>query len=105
VVATRGPGASRQAVREDLAASRTLNAAAARDLLARLERDGLIRGDRELDLTEQGAAAFADLRAYIGGPAARLLGQFPLADIETTVRTLQAVAERAAADFPAAPAA
>jgi len=105
LIATLGPAASRQAVTDDLAGSRALNADAARDLLGRLERDGLIRGDRELDLTDRGGELFTDLRAYIGAPAAQLLAQFPLDDIATTVRTLQAVADRAAADFTAAPAA
>jgi hypothetical protein len=35
------------------------------------------------------------LREYIAGPTARLLGQFPAKDVETTMRTLQAITERA----------
>jgi len=34
----------------------------------------------------------------IGGPAARLLSQFDLDDIETTVRTIRAITQRAAED-------
>jgi DNA-binding MarR family transcriptional regulator len=102
LIATFGPAAARQAVQDELAASRTLDAAAARDLLRRIEGDGLIRGDEKLDLTSEGETLFTSLRAYIAGPAAQLLGQFELADIETTVRTLQAVADRAGAEFAAA---
>jgi hypothetical protein len=104
LIATLGPGAARQALMDELASSRTLNAGAARDLLARLDADGLIRGDDEVDLTSDGEALFVSLRDYIGGPATRLLSQFELADIETTVRTLRAVADRASAEFAAAPA-
>ena len=104
LIVTLGPGAARQALMDELASSRTLNAGAARDLLARLDADGLIRGDDEVDLTSEGEALFVSLRDYIGGPAARLLSQFELADIEATVRTLRAVADRASAEFAAAPA-
>jgi hypothetical protein len=34
-------------------------------------------------------------REYIASPTARLLGQFDTGDIETIVRTLQAIADRA----------
>ena len=39
------------------------------------------------------------LREYIAGPTARLLGEFDLADVETTVRTLRAITERAQAEL------
>jgi hypothetical protein len=40
------------------------------------------------------------VREYIVGPTARLLGQFDAGDAETVVRTLQAIAERAAWEAP-----
>jgi len=66
-------------------------------LLARLAADGLIRGEDELDLTPAGDAEYESLREYISGPSVQLLSQFDLDDIETTVRTLQAVAATATA--------
>ena len=42
------------------------------------------------------------LREYIAGPAAELLGQLELADVETTVRTLRAVTAAAEARSAAA---
>jgi hypothetical protein len=49
-----------------------------------------------VDLTPEGEALHRSLREYIAGPAVRLLSQFDLHDIETTVRTLQAITKRAA---------
>jgi DNA-binding MarR family transcriptional regulator len=95
LIATRGPGLARQALSNRLEGSRTLNPDSTRELLARLEAEGLIRGDSELDLTAEGEALHRSLREYIAGPTARLLSQFPADDIETTVRTLQAITERA----------
>jgi hypothetical protein len=99
LVATRGPGAAREAVARDLDGSRNLGDGAARELLARLERDGLIRGDAELDLTAEGQAAYRSLRESVTVPTAKLLGQFDIGDIETTVRTLQAITTLAAQDL------
>ena len=73
-----------------------------RELLARLEAEGLIHGDTEVDLTAQGETLHRSLREYIAGPTARLLSQFPADDIETTMRTLQGITERAAAGLVAA---
>jgi hypothetical protein len=95
LIATRGPGLARDALSADLEGSRTLDADSTRQLLARLEAEGLIRGDATLDLTADGEALHRSLREYIAGPTALLLGQFDLADIETTVRTLQGITERA----------
>jgi DNA-binding MarR family transcriptional regulator len=95
LIATRGPGLAREALIEDLEGSRTLNADSTRELLARLETEGLIRGDAEVDLTTEGEALHRSLREYIAGPRTRLLSQFDVADIETTMRTLQAITERA----------
>jgi DNA-binding MarR family transcriptional regulator len=98
LIATRGPGLSRQALSQQLERSRNLNAGSTRELLARLEAEGLIRGGSHVDLTAEGEALHRSLREYVAGPAARLLSQFDLHDIETTVRTLQAVTKRAAED-------
>jgi DNA-binding MarR family transcriptional regulator len=98
LIATRGPGLSRQALSQQLERSRNLNADSTRELLARLEAEGLIRGGTNVDLTAQGEALHRSLREYVAGPAARLLSQFDLHDIETTVRTLQAITKRAAED-------
>jgi DNA-binding MarR family transcriptional regulator len=91
----RGPGIARAELSSDLAGSRNLDAASAADLLARLEAEGLIRGDEHVDLTAEGEALFRSLREYVAGPAARLLGQFDAGDVETTIRTLQAITKRA----------
>jgi DNA-binding MarR family transcriptional regulator len=96
LIATRGPALSRAELSRDLASSPTLGAGATRDLLARLEAEGLISGDASVDLTAEGRALHASLREYVGAPTARLLGQFDLQDIETTIRTLAAITERAA---------
>ncbi len=101
LIASRGPGLSRDALVRDLQASREVNPETVPDLLAGLEAEGLIRGDAELDLTDEGMARFQSLREYIAGPTVRLLGQFDLEDLETTVRTLQAITKRAAEDSEA----
>ena len=75
-----------------------MNADPTVELLARLEAEGLIRGGAELDLTPEGEALYRSLRDYIAGPTADLLSQFDVADVETTVRTLQAIAEQAQAE-------
>jgi hypothetical protein len=95
LIATRGPGLAREALSADLEGSRTLNADSTRELLARLQAEGLIRGDAKLDLTPEGETLHRSLRDYIAGPTVRLLNQFDIDDIETTVRTLQAITKRA----------
>jgi hypothetical protein len=95
LIATRGPGLAREALSADLEGSRTLNADSTRELLARLDAEGLIRGDAKLDLTPEGEALHRSLRDYIAGPTVRLLSQFDVDDVETTVRTLQAITARA----------
>ncbi len=102
LIATRGPGLSRQELSHELEGSRNLNADSARELLARLEAEGLIRGDARVDLTAGGEALHRSLREYVAGPAARLLSQFDIRDIETTVRTLRAITKRAAEESSAA---
>jgi DNA-binding MarR family transcriptional regulator len=100
LIARDGPALPRDALVRDLASSPTLDLGQTRELLARLEAGGLIRGDAEVDLTPEGAALHRSLREYIAGPTARLLGQFDVHDIETTVRTLQEITKRAAAELP-----
>jgi hypothetical protein len=95
LIATRGPGLARDALSRDLEGSRNLNADSTRELLARLETEGLIHGDAQLDLTTEGEALHRSLRESIAGPRNQLLSQFDVADIETTVRTLQAITKRA----------
>jgi DNA-binding MarR family transcriptional regulator len=98
LIATRGPGLAREALTRDLEASRSRDTDT-RELLARLEADGLIRGDTKVDLTDEGEALHRSLREYIAGPTTQLLSQFDIHDIETTVRTLQAITKRAAEDL------
>jgi|HubBroStandDraft_5_1064220.scaffolds.fasta_scaffold386522_2 hypothetical protein len=100
LIATRGPGLSRQALTRDLEGSRNVETPVA-ELLAGLEAGGLISGDARVDLTAQGTALHRSLREYVGGPTARLLGQFDIHDIETTVRTVQAITRRAAEEASA----
>jgi DNA-binding MarR family transcriptional regulator len=102
LIATQGPGLSREALSRDLAGSPTLDADSTRELLAGLEAQGLIGGSAQVDLTAEGQALYRSLREYIAGPTVRLLGQFDIHDIETTVRTLQEITKRAAADSAAA---
>jgi hypothetical protein len=102
LIATRGPGLAREALSADLEGSRTLNADSTRELLARLEAEGLIRGDAKLDLTPEGETLHRSLRDYIAGPTVRLLSQFDVDDVETTVRTLQAITARAQEELTAA---
>jgi DNA-binding MarR family transcriptional regulator len=95
LVATRGP----RLARSDLAGvleSPYFDAAAVHRLLARLETEGLIAGDDEVELTDEGKALHSSLREYIAGPTVELLSEFDTGDIETTVRTLKAITERAA---------
>ena len=102
LIATGGPGLSRAALSRDLDGSRNLDPGTTHELLARLENEGLIRGGTHVSLTEQGEALHRSLREYVSGPTARLLSQFDPRDVETTVRTLQAVTSRAAEEAAAA---
>jgi DNA-binding MarR family transcriptional regulator len=97
LLTVRGPVLEREVLAADLASSRALNPDSTRALLARLEAEGLIRGDREIELTDDGRALHRSLREYVAIPRDRLLSQFDVEDIETTVRTLRAIAERAGA--------
>jgi DNA-binding MarR family transcriptional regulator len=102
LVGTRGPGIPRAELSGDLAGSRSLDSASADELLARLEAEGLIHGDARVDLTAAGEALYRSLSEYVTGSATQLLSQFDAGDIETTVRTLQAITKRAAEEAAAA---
>jgi hypothetical protein len=102
LIATRGPGLSREELSRVLASSPTMTPDSTGELLARLETEGLIHGDAIVDLTPAGADFHADLREYVGVPTARLLGEFDADDIATTIRTLQAITARAAEDLAVA---
>lgn len=101
LLATRGPRLSRAALSRDLEGSPTLDAKSTRELLTGMQAEGLISGDTHVDLTDKGAALHRSLREYIAGPTVRLLSQFDIHDIETTVRTLQAITKAAAEDSSA----
>ena len=96
LLATRGPAYPRADLTRLLEAP-GFDADAADSLLGRLEADRLIRGDAKLELTPAGEAQYQSLRDYISGPSVQLLSHFDLHDIETTVRTLQAITVRATA--------
>jgi hypothetical protein len=96
LLATRGPAYPRAKLTELLKGPR-FDADAACALMARLEADGLVRGDAELDLTPAGQSQYQSLREYISGPSVQLLSQFDVHDLETTVRTLQAITAKATA--------
>jgi DNA-binding PadR family transcriptional regulator len=102
LIASRRPELSRQELRRDLEESQNVATDSVPGLLSRLEAEGLIHGDTSVDLTAQGEARYESLREYVGGPTVRLLSQFDLGDIETTVRTLQAITRRAADEAAAA---
>jgi DNA-binding MarR family transcriptional regulator len=96
LLASRGPAYRRSALTE-LLEGPGFDADAVHALLARLEADGLLRGESEIDVTPAGEAQYQALREYISGPSVQLLRQFDLDDIETTVRTLQAITAKATA--------
>ncbi len=96
VLATRGPAFPRAEL-TPLLEGPGFGADAADSLLGRLEADGLIRGDVNLDLTPAGEALYESLRDHISGPSVQLLSQFDLHDIEVTVRTLRAITAKATA--------
>ena len=67
LVGTRGPGIPRAELSGDLAGSRSLDSASADELLARLEAEGLIRGDERVDLTAAGETLYRSLSEYVTG--------------------------------------
>jgi DNA-binding MarR family transcriptional regulator len=94
LIGTRGPALARDELSSVLEGSPNLDADSTRELLARLQADGLIDGDAHVDLTPEGAALHRSHREYDLRPTIELLRQFELEDIETTVRTLQAITDR-----------
>jgi DNA-binding MarR family transcriptional regulator len=96
LIAKRGPALSRTALSDQLARSRALSADLTRELLAELETNGLIRGDKEIELTPEGQALYRSLNEHITAARDQLLSHLDRNDIETTVHTLQAITERAA---------
>jgi DNA-binding MarR family transcriptional regulator len=94
LIATRGPALARDKLSSVLEGSPNLDADSTHALLARLQADGLIDGGAHVDLTTEGAALHRSLREYVLRPTIELLGQFELEDIETTVRTLQAITDQ-----------
>jgi DNA-binding MarR family transcriptional regulator len=96
LLGTRGPKLARATLIHELEGSRTLNADSTGELLARLEAEGLISGDTEVELTSKGQALLHSLSDYVFSATEQLLGQFDPNDINTTIRTLQAITDRAA---------
>lgn len=96
LLANRGPVIPREELISELAGSRELNADIAGQAVARLETDGLIAGGTDVSLTGEGEAAFGSLRQFVTEPTVRLLSQFDVDDIETTVRTIRAFTQKAA---------
>jgi hypothetical protein len=94
LIATRGPHLAREELTSVLE-SPIFDADSVRERLARLEADGLITGNADVDLTEEGKALHGSLRAFIAEPTLELLSQFDIGEIETTVRTLKAITMRA----------
>jgi hypothetical protein len=84
-----------------LAGSPSTTAESAGEVVSRLEADGLIRGDSQVELTAQGETAYRSLLEYVTGPTVELLSHFDAADIDTTLRTLQAITRRAEEELPA----
>jgi hypothetical protein len=94
LIGTRRPGLARETLSHLLEGSRNLNPDSTRALLARLEAEGLIRDDGQVDLTTEGETRYRSLREHVSSASIRLLNQFDIHDIETTVRTLQAITVR-----------
>jgi DNA-binding MarR family transcriptional regulator len=100
LTAQREPVA-RVAVLDGLAAGGKVQPIDAEPLLRGLQADGLVQGDDLLSLTEAGRSYFVELRQYVITPTIRILSQFELADVETTIRTLREITARAKQEQPA----
>jgi DNA-binding MarR family transcriptional regulator len=101
VLAIRGPVLARTALSAELAGSRGLDPESTRELLARVEAEGLIEGGDTVELTGQGRKLHRSLSEYVAIPRVRLLSAFDPDDVATTIRTLQAITERAAEEAEA----
>jgi DNA-binding MarR family transcriptional regulator len=86
---------ARAAVVDGMAAGGKIQPVDAEPLLRALEADGLVEGADVLSLSDSGRSYFAELRQYVITPTIRLLGQFELAEIERTIRTLREITARA----------
>jgi hypothetical protein len=95
-IAKCGPTLAREELSRELEGSRNVNRDSPRELLARLGAEALIRGDTELDVTAEWETLYRRLRESLAGPTAQLLGQSDPNDVQTTIRALQAIPERAA---------
>jgi DNA-binding MarR family transcriptional regulator len=102
LIATGGPGLDRHRLSDQLAGSRTLTRDSVPELLARLEAEGLIQGGSEIDLTADGRALHRSLRTYVADRTDQLLSGFPADDIDTTMRTLQAITKQVTEELAAA---
>ncbi|RMI31307.1 hypothetical protein EBN03_18260 [Nocardia stercoris] len=92
----RETATARTALTRDLEGSPGMDAESVRALLARLEREGIIDGDNEIELTETGRTLLLDLREYVAdSPTAQLLLGLDAEDLDTTVRTLRVVVDEA----------
>jgi DNA-binding MarR family transcriptional regulator len=94
LIGTRGPRVAREALIQAFERSRNLDSDSVGALIARLEVEGLIQGEADVEFTSKGDSLYRSLREYVTAPTIRLLGQFDIHDIETTVRTLEAITQR-----------
>ena len=96
-IAARGP--ARSAIVDELAQAPGGDGVWASDQLDRLASEGLVEvaddERRTVRLTAEGEARFRSLRDNVAGLTAELMSPFDPAAIRTTVRTLQALTERA----------
>ena len=102
LIATGGPGLDRRTLSGELEGTRTLTRDSVRELLARLEAEGLIQGDSELDLTADGRALHGSLREYVFERTEQLLSRFAADDVDTTMRTLRAITKQVTEELAAA---
>jgi len=96
LIAGGGPQLARSSLIRDLEGSRGLDQDSVRALLAQLRDEGLIEEQGSMvRLSEEGTSLFESLRGHVLGATEKLLEQFDLRDIETTVRTIRAITRRA----------
>jgi MarR family transcriptional regulator, organic hydroperoxide resistance regulator len=107
-LATQGPAIAGDELRSNLAQALRTDAGAISELVERLRSSGLVRltadgGSREgalVELTEEGQVLHRSLRRSVGGASAELLAGLDPSDVETTIRVLREVTERAKAPQP-----